>query len=78
MVSHADCRLDSGGGITSGVLAVHFSRSVPHAAAEPVRHVPAAGMQAAGAIRVPVKPVEAPANGAKPHRPGAIELTREA
>jgi len=49
--------------ITSGVLAVHFSRSVPQAAVEPVRHVPSAGMQAAGAIRVPVKPVEAPGTG---------------
>ena len=49
--------------ITSGVLAVHFSRSVPQAAVEPVRHVPAAGIQAAGAIRVPVKPVEAPGTG---------------
>jgi hypothetical protein len=49
--------------VTSGVLAVHFSRSVPQAAVEPARHVPAEGLQAAGAIRVPVKPVEAPATG---------------
>lgn len=49
--------------VTSGVLAVHFSRSVPQAAVAPARHAPAAGMQAAGAIRVPVKPVEAPTTG---------------
>jgi len=49
--------------VISGVLAGHFSRSVPHAAVEPARHVPAAGMQAAGAVRVPVKPVEAPTMG---------------
>ncbi len=50
--------------VASGVLAIHYSRAVPDAAVPvSVRHVPAAGMQAAGAIRVPVKPVEAPANG---------------
>jgi hypothetical protein len=49
--------------VTSGVLAIHFSRSAPQAAVSPVRHVEAEGVHAAGAIRVPVKPVEAPATG---------------
>jgi len=50
--------------LISGGLAIHFSRSVPDASIPgAVRHVPAAGVQAAGAIRVPVKPVEAPATG---------------
>jgi hypothetical protein len=50
--------------VTSGALAVHYLRAVPDAAMPAaVRHVPAAGVQAAGAIRVPVKPVEAPATG---------------
>jgi hypothetical protein len=50
--------------VTSAALAIHFSRAVPDAAMPAAaRHVPAAGVQAAGAIRVPVKPVEAPATG---------------
>jgi hypothetical protein len=50
--------------VTSGALAVHYLRSVPEAAVpSATRHLPAPGVQAAGAIRVPVKPVEAPATG---------------
>lgn len=50
--------------VTSAALAIHFSRAVPDTAIPAAaRHLPAAGLQTAGAIRVPVKPVEAPATG---------------